>query len=132
METLTTETIKKYQKKTIAQLRNKATEVFNKWIRERDKDKPCISCSGRVEQAGHFYSAGHYARLRYVEDNVHGQCIRCNYYKHGNLIEYRAGLVKRIGLKRLENLDNLAKLRGYKYDRFFLIEIIENYKITSK
>jgi len=116
--------------KTTAQLKTQATKVFNKWIRERDKDKPCVSCGGKVEQAGHFYSGGHYSHLKFDEDNVHGQCIRCNYYLSGNLNKYRIELEKRIGADRLQLLDAKANHKGLnKNDRFKFIEIIEKYKL---
>lgn len=123
--------IKKYQKKSIPQLIKLATEKFNAFIRERDQDQPCISC-GEFKQlmAGHYYSGGHYPETRFNEDNVNGQCERCNYYLSGNLIEYRKGLEKKIGIERLEKLDliiAMAKQTGYKWDRYFLIETILKY-----
>ena len=75
--------------KTIPQLTKKAQEVFNKWIRERDKDLGCISCGGSVDHAGHYFSVGQHSALRFHEDNVHGQCIGCNNFKHGNLAHYK-------------------------------------------
>ena len=65
--------------KNTKQLKDKLVKLFHKFIRERDKDKPCISCGQYTTlQAGHFYSGGHYSALRFDEDNVHGQCLRCN------------------------------------------------------
>lgn len=123
-------TIQKYKKYSVAQLKSKAQSIFNKWIRERDKELPCISCgTGKPEQAGHFYSAGHYNHMRFLENNTHGQCIRCNHFLSGNLIGYRKGLEKRIGKERVLELDELAIYRGVrKIDRFALVEIIEKYK----
>lgn len=131
-ETITAAQIKKYQKYTTPQLRKKVGEKFRKWIRERDKDQPCISCGKYTTlQAGHFYSAGHYPVLEFHPDNVHGQCLRCNYHLHGNLINYRANLINRIGLERVEKLDLIASesvRKGFKHDRFALIEITNKFK----
>jgi hypothetical protein len=67
--------------------------------------------------------------MRFLEDNCHGQCVQCNYYKHGNLIPYRIELEKRIGSERLAMLDMLAaQKKAHKTDRFYLIEIIEKHK----
>jgi len=124
-------TTSKYNKKTLSQLKALATANFNRFIRERDKDCGCISCGGKVKQAGHFYSAGQYPELRYNEDNVHGQCVHCNYFLSGNLNEYRKRLEEKVGKERLEKLDFEAdyyRRNGYKWNRFFLIEIIEKYK----
>lgn len=126
---LTSSIIQLYSKYTTPKLKIKAQTVFNAWIRKRDAGKRCVSCSGRVEQAGHFYSAGQYNHMRFLEDNCHGQCVQCNYYKHGNLIPYRIELEKRIGSERLAMLDMLsAQKKAHKTDRFYLIEIIEKYK----
>lgn len=121
---------------TIASLIRKATIVFNRWIRERDKGQPCISC-GRYTtlQAGHFFSAGHYPGLRFDPDNVHGQCLRCNKYLSANLIEYQRNLLTRIGEERLARLCFKAdqyKKTSYKWNRFFLEEVIQKYKTNDR
>ncbi len=125
--------IAKYKSTPLPNLKKKAITLFNASIRERDKDLPCISCGKYNQlQAGHYYSAGKHELLRFEEDNVHGQCIKCNYYLSGNLIKYREGLIKKIGIERVERLDTLAAMnkrnRGKVNDRFKLIEIIEKYK----
>lgn len=128
---LTSQLIQKYSKYTIPQLRKKAGIKFRSWIRKRDKDQSCISCGSRNDlQAGHYYSAGHYPGLEFNEDNVNIQCLQCNYHKHGNLLEYRKGLLKKIGTERLEQLDffvSASYKTTYKHDRFRLIEIIDKY-----
>lgn len=98
--------------------------IFNAYIRERDKGKECISCGIRLSgkfDAGHFYPAGTYKNLRFDEENTHGQCVHCNQHKHGNLNEYRFGLIGRIGYERLEALDQ-RRLVPRKYS---IPEIIE-------
>ena len=120
------------KKETVPKLMRKATFLFNRWIRKRDANLPCISC-GRYTtlQAGHYYSAGHHPGLRYDPDNVHGQCVRCNLYLSGNLINYRNGLMERIGEERLVALDQRCawyKKNRFKNNRYYLQEIIEKYK----
>jgi len=125
-------TIQKYKKKSIPQLKKIAEKHFNRFIRERDMDECCISCGAyNVKQAGHFFSGGNYPNLKFNENNVNGQCVKCNYYLSGNLLEYRKNLIDKIGIDEVENLEFLAqryKQTGYKWDRYFLIEIIEKYK----
>jgi hypothetical protein len=133
MSVLTAKDIQKYSKYSVAQLKLKAQTAFNAWIRKRDEGQSCISCgTGSPNQAGHFYSAGHYSALRFNEDNCHFQCVRCNYFLSGNLNQYRINLEKKIGKDRLQALDDLAsqskRNRGFKFDRFALIEIILKYK----
>lgn len=128
--------IAKYSTFSAPQLKKKAQIAFNKFIRKRDAGKPCISCGATVQQAGHFYSAGHFDALRFTEDNAHGQCVRCNYYLSGNLSAYRVNLEKRIGSERLQRLDEQAAMskrqRGKNWDRFSLIEKIVYYESKFK
>lgn len=113
----------------LPKLVKKAQDVFNRYIRERDKDKGCISCGGSVTEAGHYFSAGHYSALRFNELNVNGQDTRCNCFLHGNLIAYRQGLVRRYGAEKVEMLENSAALRKTaKFSRFELEAIIQHYK----
>lgn len=114
---------------SIPKLKNKAQAVFNKFIRLRDADKGCISCGAGVTEAGHYYSQGHHSALRLNEINTNGQCTRCNRFLHGNLINYRSGLIKRYGEQKVLLLDVSAKTtRVKKWSRTELIAIIEHYK----
>lgn len=97
------------RQKSISQWRRELQQVFNKFIRERDKGKGCISCGAKLQgkyDAGHYYSVGSYPNLRFNEDNCHGQCVHCNQHLHGNLLEYQIGILKRIGKHRLEELES--------------------------
>lgn len=83
--------------------------VVNDYIRERDRDLPCISCGtwNTVQwEAGHFRSRGAASHLRYNEDNIHKQCHRCNAELSSNAIPYRIALIEKIGLERVEALEN--------------------------
>lgn len=88
---------------------------FNEWIRARDADLPCISCgapppdlsalhAGR--DAGHYRSTGSASHLRFHEDNCHAQCVRCNQWGAGRAVDYRIGLLDRLGLARVEALEH--------------------------
>ena len=130
--------------KTVPQLLKIATRHFNEYIRLRDSEDglgACISCGRRLKvpsvnsQAGHFYPAGNVGPLRFNEDNVHLQCKSCNYFKSGDLLNYRRNLLEKIGEKRVDKLDMtaaIAKRSSYKWNRFHLIEIIETYKLKKK
>ena len=110
----------------------KAQTVFNAWVRNRDKALGCISCSGPVEQAGHYLNTK-YSAFRFNEMNVNGQCIRCNMYEHGNLIAYRKGLVRRYGEDRVALLEGSMERRNlHKWDRLELEVIIQTYKLNGK
>lgn len=77
-----------------------AQQAFNKFIRLRDTNKPCISC-GRYHEgqyhAGHYRTTAAQPALRFNELNCHKQCMPCNAHKSGNITEYRIELVRRIG-----------------------------------
>ncbi|MGX2956411.1 recombination protein NinG [Ursidibacter arcticus] len=85
-----------------------AQAVFNKFIRLRDKDLPCISCQ-RFHQgqyhAGHYRTVKAMPELRFNEDNVHKQCSACNNHLSGNITEYRIHLVRKIGVDKVEWLE---------------------------
>jgi hypothetical protein len=87
-----------------------AQQTFNKFIRERDKGKLCISCEQKPKKinAGHYFSAGGHSNLRFNEDNCHLQCEKCNQFLSGNLLNYQIGIEKRIGGERLLSLHELA------------------------
>lgn len=101
---------RKERLKPLSQWRKELQQVFNEFIRLRDRGKPCISCGRPLQgkyDAGHFFSVGSYPNLRYHELNVHGQCTRCNQHLHGNLIEYAHNLPTRIGTSQFNELYNL-------------------------
>jgi hypothetical protein len=95
--------------KTKGQLAKEAQAAFNKYVRLRDKDLPCISC-GRHHQgqyhAGHYRSVGSAPHLRFNLWNNHRQCAPCNTHLSGNLINYRMNLIKRIGEEKVDWLES--------------------------
>ena len=113
---------------TLPKLKAKAQTVFNAFIRSRDKELGCISCGGKIDHAGHYFSSGHYSALTFDEDNVHGQCLKCNNFLHGNLINYRMGLVDRYGDEYVIKLEMKSRNKVYKFSRHELQEIILKYK----
>lgn len=134
-EELSIKAIQRYKNKSVPSLIKIAERHFNTYIRKRDSDGyffTCISCaklkSIRQMNAGHYLSAGHNGIVRFNENNVNGQCgSYCNRMLHGNLINYRIGLVKKIGEEKVKELEAMAK-HPHKWDRFTLISIIEKYK----
>jgi len=115
-------------KTTLPKLTAKAQKVFNAWIRKRDEYKGCISCGSEIDHAGHYFSAGHYSALRFEETNVHGQCLRCNNFMHGNLINYRFGLITRYGEDYVKELESKSINKLKKWSREELEDIVKKYK----
>ena len=118
--------------KSYAQRLGEAKKVFQKWIRLRDKDKPCISCgtiSSTVWDGGHFKKAELYSGVIFHEHNVNIQCGKCNRFLGGNELNYRTGLIAKIGEKAVLNLEHLAEMsRMKKYTNEELEEIKLKYK----
>lgn len=112
---------KKESLKTLSEHKKELQTIFNNFIRERDKGLPCICCDkpmgedkygGQVD-AGHYRSVGSAPHLRYVENNVHAQRKQCNNYGGGRAVDYRIGLIKRIGLEAVEQLEADQAPRQY-------------------
>lgn len=103
----------------------KAQAAFNAFIRSRDEGLPCISC-GRHHQgqyhAGHYKSVGAHPELRFEELNCHRQCAPCNNHLSGNIIEYRKGLLEKIGQKKLDWLEGSHPAKNYTLEDIRTIE----------
>ena len=111
----------------------KAQAVFNRFIRLRDRDFPCISC-GRFHtgqyHAGHYRTVGANPELRFNESNCHKQCSPCNNHLSGNIVNYRVGLIDRIGLAQVEELEGPHTAKKYTLDE--LKELQAKYKNLIK
>jgi len=123
--------------KTVSQLIKQLQPIFNKFIRLRDKDEPCISCGQHKEQydAGHFFAVSGYAGLRFDEDNVHKECKGCNCFNESHLIGYADNLKVKLGEEKYIALKQRAidyKRNGVKWSRIELRELIELYKQKVK
>lgn len=113
-------------------------DVCHKYIRKRDKGKPCIACGTPWMEnfhASHFYKSELYSSLKFHEDNIHGGCVKCNIPLEGNLSEYAVNLPKRIGKERFEELNRLAEMEkrlDHKWDREELKRIRTHYRDKLK
>lgn len=125
--------------KTLPKLHKEARFWFNRWIRLRDADKPCISCgapppdlssfhAGR--DCGHFRSVGQAGHLRYTEANAAGQCVHCNQYLAGNYPAFRKGQIAIYGVEAVEALEN--DNRPEKWTRAQVRGIRDDYKQRCK
>ena len=95
--------------------REKALQEFQKHSRYSRASKDgwctCISCGRKVRvnrcDGGHYI--GRTNRATELEpDNCWPQCKQCNGMKQGNAFAYRINLLKRIGPKRLKELENMG------------------------
>lgn len=121
--------------KTRSDWLREAQAAFNKYIRLRDKDLPCISCDkpnngSHQRHASHYRSVGAHPELRFESLNVHASCAQCNAIKSGNLVEYRIRLSNKIGAINLTWLEGPHEPKKYTVEE--IKEIIKEYKEKIK
>ena len=125
---------KKAKLKSRAEYLKEAQAVFNKFIRMRDESQPCISC-GRHHtgqyHAGHYRTVGAAPELRFNETNCHKQCSVCNNHLSGNLLEYRRGLMAKIGIDKVEWLEGKHEAKKYTIEEILEIKKLYQRKIKE-
>jgi 5-methylcytosine-specific restriction endonuclease McrA len=77
--------------------------------------------------AGHFIPKSVSLVLRWNEQNVNGQCVRCNLAEQGNQLAYSRGLAKKYGPEVVEKLE-MTRHGVMKLDRGLLEILIKKYK----
>lgn len=112
--------------KTRGELTTAAQRAFNAFIRARDYGRECISSGkplpwsdnrygGKID-AGHYRSVGAAPHLRFNAWNCHAQSAQDNRDKSGNAVDYRLRLIRRIGLERVEALEQDQSTKQYSKD----------------
>lgn len=125
--------------KGVPELKKEAQHAFNAYIRARDRQAghACICCGkplswgvfGGAVDAGHYRSTGSADTLRFNEDNCHAQLAQCNRHGAGRAVDYRLGLIARIGLERVEALE--AMNAPAKWQRDELRAIRDTYRTKA-
>jgi hypothetical protein len=124
---------RKEKLKSASDWNKEAQTAVNKYIRFRDHGKPCVSCGcvsaqkrGGTMECGHYRSRGSASHLRFNLLNMWLQCARCNRYLSGNVVEYRKELINRIGVDRVELLENDNQPRKFDIEYLKRIKRIFN------
>ena len=112
--------------------------VFSQYIRlkamDRDGLVQCVTCTTRLEpkymQNGHYYSRAKYP-TRWLEENCHPQCMRCNIFLKGNYTEYALFMVRKYGIEKVEQMRELS-LTSQKITTAELKEKIDYYRSLIK
>jgi hypothetical protein len=127
-------------RKSIPKLKKEAQRAFNRFIRTRDRRAgfTCICCDqplvwgriGGAVDAGHYRSTGSADHLRFDEDNCHAQRSDCNRFGAGRAVDYRLGLIRRIGFERVEALE--ANNQTAKWTRDGLRATRDYYRARAK
>lgn len=111
--------------------------VVNKVARLRDilAGHGCISCGARPQQkfggtfdAGHYRSVGSAPHLRFFLTAIRGQCVRCNRDLGGSAVNFRKGLVERIGINRVEEIESMQWTAKWDIDYLKRLKKVMNKK----
>jgi hypothetical protein len=110
-----------------------AQTAVNAYVRLRDANDPCISCDrpatwGGQWHASHYRSVGANPGWRFNILNIHRACSICNAWKSGNLTEYRPRLIAKIGLERVEMLEQESPVRKYHIEYLKRLKRISRHK----
>lgn len=139
LDTVRKDRVRKERLKTRRDWEKEAQTAFNAFIRARDKDMPCICCGlplsvgdvGGAYDCGHYRSVGSAPHLRFNEDNAHAQRKQCNRWGAGRAVDYRLGLIERIGLARVEALEADQAPRKYTADELRAIRDLYRAKLRE-
>lgn len=119
---------RKAELKTARELAPEAQAIFNRYVRIRDYGKPCISCGrmpedkfGGAMDCGHYRTRGAASHLRFNLHNTAAQCVYCNRNRSGAQKAFEEGLILRIGINKVEALNENNKSR--KFDAHYLRRI---------
>lgn len=122
--------------KSLSVLLKELQELFNAHIRHRDKGLGCIYCGEQCRgNSLHWPTAAHYlpvstaGGLRFDTDNVHLGGASCN--DKDDRVAYRANLVAKIGLERVELLE-ARQHTLYKMTKFEVMEKIALFKKLNR
>ena len=122
--------VRKEALKTRGDHMREAQQAFNEYIRTRDQAAGhlCISSgksldwSGNAVDAGHYRSVGSAPHLRFDERNCHAQSKQDNRFLSGNAVDYRIGLIARIGQEAVDALEADQSVRKYTVDEIKAIK----------
>jgi hypothetical protein len=122
---------RKQKLKTRSDYLKEAQAAFNAYIRARDHKDACISCGNYVldDQIGGGWDCGHYRsvgsapHLRFHLHGANKQCVKCNRFLSGNVAEYRKGLIKKIGIEKVEALEAINSVDSGRFTQDYLKRI---------
>jgi hypothetical protein len=124
----------KNKTKTSAQLKKELDKVFSLWVRQTwANDEGMASCytCGKVAhwkqlQNGHFIPRN-ILITRWDENNCRPQCVGCNMFGNGKILDFEDRLVRELGRKRVDEL-KASRFKILKIDSAWYLDKIEHYK----
>jgi len=95
----------------------------------------CISCGKPLDyessQGGHYISRTVLCICDDL-DNINAQCPACNMFGGGNPIGYRRGLVAKIGIERVERLEDMYLASRGNEEALERLDASDREKVTAK
>lgn len=138
--------------------KKKLRSIFNEYIRVRDSIKTtrapffcrCCTCRAIIANkdarlhAGHFIKSTHNT-VTFNEENVHGQCCKCNTFEGGREAEYSGFIINNYGMNKFEwflaqkgmtkqfKAYELIEMQHKYYEKLLkLVENFPDYEIKSR
>lgn len=122
---------RKEKLKTRSDWLREAQVAWNRYVRLRDHGLQCASCGARPAQkrggtmdCSHYRSVGSAPHLRFHLHNAAAACVRCNRDLSGNVVELRKGLIERIGLQKVEELEADNRVRKFDSDYLKRLKVL--------
>ena len=119
--------------KTSAQLKKELDKYFSLFIRLRDTKNGygnCYTCGKRIHykegHCGHFIPRN-ILITRWNESNCKIQCVGCNIFGNGKILDFEDRLVKEIGRKEVDKL-KASRFQILKVDSIWYLDKIRHYK----
>lgn len=124
--------------KSLPQLKKELDVVFSRFIRLRDSRPDdfgyCYTCGKRIHykegHCGHFVPRN-ILTTRWLESNCKLQCVGCNLYGNGKILDFEENLVKELGQEEVDIL-KARRHQVMKVNRAWYEEMIELYKNKAK
>lgn len=110
--------VRKEKLKSRADYAKEAQSAINRYVRLRDAHLGCVSCDKPATWQGqwhcsHFRSVGAAAHLRFNLWNMNKSCSACNNFLSGNIMAYRAALIEKIGVAKVDWLESNNTLKRH-------------------
>ena len=122
------------KKPTITKARSKAWDAMSQYIRQKDAVdgySKCVTCGNvnhyKKHHAGHFIPQSQGNAVRFEENNVHVQCLRCNVHLGSNGPEYYTFMLDTYGQEEIDRLRALSNTT-VKYTIADLQELEQKFK----
>ena len=118
--------MRKTPSRSLAKLKHELDRVFSIYIRKKHPAR-CYTCgkSGVTLQCGHFVPR-QYLATRWSEENCRPQCVGCNLFGNGQLLDFEENLIRELGQKTVDNL-KMSRHKVIKLDRQWYEKELKKY-----